>query len=70
MYQLSAVDHTMIENNMHIMCALVNSQRACAGTCLVCLFVCVSVTTLVATLFVLTLEVRYVGVYYIAFLGF
>ena len=36
----------------------------------VCLSVCLSVTTLAATSFVLTLKVRYVGVYYRLFLDF
>ena len=35
-----------------------------------CLSVCLSVTTLAATSFVLTLEVKYVGGYYRLFLGF
>ena len=35
-----------------------------------CLSVCLSVTTLAATSFVLTLKVRYVGVYYRLFLDF
>ena len=55
----------------------VNPRRACAGglrylSCLVCLSVsvCLSVTTLAATSFVLTLKVRYVGVYYRLFLDF
>ena len=38
------------------------------GTCLVCLSVCLSVTTLAATSFILTFEVRYVGVYYRLFI--
>ena len=40
------------------------------GTCLVCLSVCLSVTTLAATSFFLTLEVRCLGVYYRLFLDF
>ena len=51
-------------------CIVVNPRRACAGglrylSCVsVCRSVGLSVTTLAATSFVLTLKVRYVGVYY------
>ena len=55
---------------------LINPRRACAGglrylSCVsVCLSVCLSVTTLATTSFILTLKVRYVGVYYRLFLDF
>ena len=70
--QSQAVRLTVAQRALILLSLVEYSDCACAGGLryLSCLSVCLSVTTLAATSFVLTLKVRYVGVYYRLFLDF